>query len=87
LVLISLGRVKNDNSGWGEAGRFDWGHAPVIMKRLGAEITVSGVKDMRVYQLENDGARGKEISVTRGKNGCSFSTGKARSPWFEILLR
>ncbi len=41
LMSVSIGEVKNKNSGWNNKGGFDWGEAPVLIKKTFTKIKIN----------------------------------------------
>lgn len=52
LVLIIIGDVKNSNSYW-RLERFEWGNAPVLLKSVGAPISVAN--KYKILAINNSG--------------------------------
>ncbi|MEW6102049.1 MAG: hypothetical protein AB1481_07155 [Candidatus Omnitrophota bacterium] len=84
LILIVLGKVKNDGSYWKDS-RFNWGKAPVLLQRMGTVISLKLKNEgYKVYALDEKGARKKEINSEYQTDTLTFSTSTADTPWFEI---
>lgn len=71
-LLVTVGEVRNTDSGWSANGKFNWGKAPILLKNIGVKITSKN--KFKIYELDNHGTRTKEVDTTQ-----------SRSPWFELL--
>lgn len=84
LVLVNIGRVKNQDSGW-KNKRFDWGRPPTLLEKIDIEVTLDIDRNFKVYALDQSGTRGKEIYLVQKNNALTFTTQGSNSPWFEII--
>lgn len=80
LILLTIGEIKNSGSGW-ENGRYNWGGPPTLLKKMNAEIKINLQGRFKIYELDPDGMRIRQIPVFLSR----FSTKYSKSPWFEII--
>lgn len=85
LILVTVGGVKNTNSGWG-GDRFDWGSAPTLLRKIGVDIRLKYQTGCRMYELGSDGRRRKELKGSYGNENVTFTTTASFSPWYEIVF-
>lgn len=70
LVLAIIGEIKNTGSEW-KNGRFNWGHAPVLLKDITDKITITN-KNYTIWKLNSEG---------------KHSTDGTTTAWFEIIKK
>jgi len=87
LLLITIGTIKNTDSGWTNQGKYKWGHAPTLLKHMDVTVEIPAHKSLIVFELDNAGRRAKEVKVLRAATSSSFTTREATSPFFEILIK
>lgn len=85
LTLVLISEIKNTGSSWDNKGIFNWGKSPVLLRKLNADVLIKRNNKLIIYELNNKGARNKELTVTSLENQSSFSTKEAPSLWFEII--
>ena len=78
-----LSEVKNKGSGWKDE-KFNWGARPTLLKKMAAEFQLVSNKDFQVYELNENGKRGKKLKPNVKNNVLTFSAQESNSPWFEI---
>ncbi|MFH1442072.1 MAG: carbohydrate binding domain-containing protein [Candidatus Omnitrophota bacterium] len=86
FLITAISEVKNTQSKWINPSKFHWGKEPVLLKKMNLQVRNAGDKEITVYELNNQGSRGKKITTTKQETQISFSTKKAESPWFEITI-
>lgn len=83
FLLVGMSEVKNTDSGWGK-GMFQWGHGPVLLKKIGLRCQADFKKALKVYELDERGNRKNEVKTNQKQGRIIFSTAESDSPWFEI---
>jgi hypothetical protein len=86
MILLIVGNIKNQSSNFNQTTKeFEWGESPVLLEKVNATITINlNKKKAEIYELTQEGKRGKRIKSILTANGLSFSTNNSFSPWFEI---
>ena len=59
---------------------------PYVMQIVPATVILKTSQDIRVYALDEEGRRGKEVGTERVESGVRFRTGLTPTPVFEIIL-
>ncbi|MFH1691847.1 MAG: carbohydrate binding domain-containing protein [Candidatus Omnitrophota bacterium] len=85
IILVAIGDVKNTGSYWGDDGKFQWGHGPVLLKQMNLTIKVVSGVTPKLYELDNKGNRGDEITGIVNGDTAFFFMSKRNTPWFEIV--
>lgn len=83
MILVALSEVKNTGSAW-VSGRYHWGTAPVLLKKISVQIRLKSSNKFRMYVLDNKGMRAEEIPAKYMDGSVSFDTRRVNCPWFEI---
>ena len=87
LMLVTMSEVKDKTSGWGDSGRFNWGDAPTLLKKMSVNISLNVDGGVEVYALDTKGTRGMQIKTDLEECAIAFSTENSYSPWFEISAK
>ena len=64
LLLTLVGKVENQDMHWNAAHTSvgnQWGHAPTMAEGIPAHVHVSGQVGLRMYALDANGRRAKEV--------------------------
>lgn len=85
LILIAISEINNTNSGWMD-GKFNWGEGPTLLKHMNVVVSLTLNKDFKVYEIDDQGKRGRKIESTYKNNILTFSTQYSNLPWFEITV-
>lgn len=83
LILVTVSGVKNKNSGW-KNGRFNWGTPPTMLNKINVKVSLSANKDFKIYEINPNGTKGRQIETRIENNILTFSTEESSSPWFVI---
>lgn len=84
MILITVAGVKNTDSGWDKKGRFKWGRAPVLLKKMEVSASLDSGKKIKVYALDEKGRRKYKLKIRRKAGRYLFTTKNARTCCFEI---
>ncbi len=83
LILMTVSEIKNRDSRW-DGDRFYWGGPWSLLKKMPVKILMETKKPFKIYELNENGKRGKEIQSNWKNEELSFSTELSETPWFEI---
>jgi len=83
FIFIQVGEIRNKNSRWEKDGRFCWGTAPTLLKKIGITLKTDN-KKIKIYTLDASGKRAQEILANEKEGINSFYLKSVSSPWFEI---
>lgn len=84
MLLLATAGVKNTGSGWDKKGRFRWGRAPVLLKKMDVSVSLDAGKKIKVYALDEKGRRKFRVKVRRKGKKYVFTTKNTRALLFEI---
>ena len=90
MLLVAAGRVENTEMGWNEdktSVGADWGKSPTRAEGIPARISIRNSDDFKVYVLDENENKGKELKVHKNGNSRSFVIGAQHKTLWYLLER
>ncbi len=86
IVFISLSGVKNTNSLWLKENYYDWGKAPVLLKKMKATIKFTGKHPKKIYGMNQSGTLEKEVRIEKTDGLPGFQTQEGDTIWHVVYF-